>query len=579
MKKLLVGLFIFGFLVMGASQANASTLTDALAKIKSLENEVLSLKTKLGATALRTVVPLTTITEKPNVITTVRPVIIPVTTTTEAKKPVCKLVVKPSTSFCPNGTIETVKDANSCISYKCTPNAPVTTPSITVLSPNGGDGLKMGETALIKWKADGNLSDFAIELVDAKTSKKWTIFSFFNGNLNDGYYWKIGQVWDGNNLINVLPGQYYINIWANSNKNISDMSDGLFTIYPSDLKNIPDLQIPNSEMFIPQNIKLGEQAIFKANVINSGNIPATAEFYNHFDLTTCASVVACDIITLPSDIIGKPTLSVEKIASEMSTSYNFNRVGTYNIRACADQPASLGTKIDQTGNITELDENNNCSSWSSFNVVDNLTPSITVLSPNGGEVFKQGQKNKISWKGGKGKVQIGLVKSTYSDSTKNSDSSNFLLGWIDDSNAQPDSSIYWDGISLHALNNLSNWTATTGEYKVVVGSASNLNNYCFGKSPAGQEECNYDISDDTFTITNKSIAVTKTNPDIKINTTRTLKVGTTGEDVKTLQIFLGLTPDGAFGKNTKTKVIEWQKANNLTPDGTFGNMSKVKAGL
>lgn len=60
--------------------------------------------------------------------------------------------------------------------------------------------------------------------------------------------------------------------------------------------------------------------------------------------------------------------------------------------------------------------------------------------------------------------------------------------------------------------------------------------------------------------------------------TTTLKVGSKGEAVKTLQTLVGASPvDGVFGKMTKAKVQAWQAANGLTADGLFGNASKAKA--
>jgi len=50
-----------------------------------------------------------------------------------------------------------------------------------------------------------------------------------------------------------------------------------------------------------------------------------------------------------------------------------------------------------------------------------------------------------------------------------------------------------------------------------------------------------------------------------------LKKGSTGEDVKKLQIRLGLTADGSFGPGTETKVKEWQTLNGLTADGIVGD--------
>ncbi len=61
----------------------------------------------------------------------------------------------------------------------------------------------------------------------------------------------------------------------------------------------------------------------------------------------------------------------------------------------------------------------------------------------------------------------------------------------------------------------------------------------------------------------------------------TLKVGSSGQYVKTLQTFLdgGIAVDGAFGPITKAKVMAWQANNGLTADGLFGNLSKAKANM
>lgn len=67
-----------------------------------------------------------------------------------------------------------------------------------------------------------------------------------------------------------------------------------------------------------------------------------------------------------------------------------------------------------------------------------------------------------------------------------------------------------------------------------------------------------------------------------VDISRTLKLTTPrmiGDDVKTLQNFLGIKTDGSFGPMTKAKVMEWQRANGLTPDGAFGPASRQKAGL
>jgi len=53
----------------------------------------------------------------------------------------------------------------------------------------------------------------------------------------------------------------------------------------------------------------------------------------------------------------------------------------------------------------------------------------------------------------------------------------------------------------------------------------------------------------------------------------TIKLGSKGEDVKVLQKYLGLNPDGDFGPKTDQKVKEWQKSKGLYPDGIIGPKS------
>ena len=53
----------------------------------------------------------------------------------------------------------------------------------------------------------------------------------------------------------------------------------------------------------------------------------------------------------------------------------------------------------------------------------------------------------------------------------------------------------------------------------------------------------------------------------------TIKLGSKGEDVKMLQMYLGITPDGDFGPKTLLKVKEWQLKNGLVADGVIGPKS------
>ncbi len=119
-----------------------------------------------------------------------------------------------------------------------------------------------------------------------------------------------------------------------------------------------------------------------------------------------------------------------------------------------------------------------------------LAPPVTVLSPNGGETFTQGKDNKVSWGGGRNKVQVGLVEPDYDSKTS------AVLGWIN-ANAQPASSLLWDAQGLTDLTGATKWSALPGSYKILVVSENASGGYCTWSE---SEACNTDLSDSPFQI-------------------------------------------------------------------------------
>jgi len=67
---------------------------------------------------------------------------------------------------------------------------------------------------------------------------------------------------------------------------------------------------------------------------------------------------------------------------------------------------------------------------------------------------------------------------------------------------------------------------------------------------------------------------TKTNTDRPM-----LTLGSTGDDVKKLQEFLGITADGIFGNGTLQAVKNWQAQHGLTSDGIAGPKTLSAMGL
>jgi hypothetical protein len=118
------------------------------------------------------------------------------------------------------------------------------------------------------------------------------------------------------------------------------------------------------------------------------------------------------------------------------------------------------------------------------------TPSITVLSPNGGETLTKGTTNYIRWSGGIYPVQVGVVRATYpTDPT--------VVGWIQ-VKANADGTLGWDTDHIGPLDYLisgKSWSIDPGQYKILVVSPTANGNQCFGSSG-----CVYDVSDSSFTI-------------------------------------------------------------------------------
>jgi len=59
----------------------------------------------------------------------------------------------------------------------------------------------------------------------------------------------------------------------------------------------------------------------------------------------------------------------------------------------------------------------------------------------------------------------------------------------------------------------------------------------------------------------------------------TLKLGSKGEAVKTLQEFLKITADGDFGLKTEAAVKDYQKKNGLIVDGIVGSKTWAHMGI
>ena len=152
MKKLIIGLFALVLLFVG-TQAHASLYSDALLKIENLKKEVLQLKDQLGSAVYSSRYNNYlggTSSSPTSGSTTVDCQFGEIFSYSTGQK--CpKAPVVPSTPFIPSTPV--------IPSTPFIPSTPTITPSITVLSPNGGEVYQAGQQITVKWKGPNVVGD------------------------------------------------------------------------------------------------------------------------------------------------------------------------------------------------------------------------------------------------------------------------------------------------------------------------------------------------------------------------------------------------------------------------------------
>ncbi|MDO8676329.1 MAG: dockerin type I domain-containing protein [Candidatus Azambacteria bacterium] len=188
-----------------------------------------------------------------------------------------------------------------------------TTPSITVLSPNGGEVWYPGETHAIRWN-NNNIGKDAIYIYiyDSNISGNGsTNYITLNGQSVSGTQTATGSVGDSVGAyynwtippLNQLPGggskNYKIRIDNASNPTISDSSDAPFSIVATETTPSIKLNVSVAGTPVSQNIIAGSSGVIFANYIldagqSSEDVRITSMQLNLFgnsqigDLTACA---------------------------------------------------------------------------------------------------------------------------------------------------------------------------------------------------------------------------------------------------------------------------------------------------
>ena len=578
MKKLLAGLFVFGFLFAGIGQVHASVLSDALLKIENLQKELSSLKASLKGSSYYYDIPETPITS------------IIISGTAKAGQTL-RAVVSPSGA---NATYSWLRK-NSYGYTSEIPNA--TSSSYTILNSDAGSTI----------------------FVVAKGTNGYT--GGEDGSIRDSVSVSV----ENSKIVPTVNYLRYQNVTSNSAVLSATVTDS------------------GSPSTITERGICYYQGIISTSQGQGAN-------------STCVDSANNQITINATNLMPETKYSYRAYATN-STGTGYSEVGTFTTLGSTKPQCSDGIDNDNDGLIDTSDGMCHLDSdmlkayvptHNSEKIfpINSSSPSLKVLYPQGGEIFKSEDKITVKWESKNviardvgillfdSNNQIKLnVYSTLNDgvetvtlpqvsgtnfkimisndqtggaysipftiqSTINSCPTNvqyvscpsYQTEAVKDANGcivaykcgnqvdTPDSSV--DGCASGAIFNTK-----TGKFC----SMSTLNNLDVGYKNNDLYNTNTNPYTNTNLYTNPyTNANLYTNPytnaNVYANTnnsaiTRTLKQGTKGDDVKILQEFLGLDADGVFGRGTASAVKKWQQENGLKADGLFGKIGRTKAGL
>jgi len=233
----------------------------------------------------------------------------------------------------------------------------VSQPSITVLSPNGGENFSVGKTYNITWNYSGvdKVNVWLLAQINGRETKA-PIATNINAN-SSHYSWRIGDL-DSNNV------KYKIGVLStiSSQNDLSedwDWSDGFFTINESSVVIPPVVTEPSiTSLSVGSGLPGTLISVFGKNLYNPSS-PYNVTFNDPThdngvpgSAMTNGSTLTFAVPRLPA---GPYTITLENTQGQRSNTVSFT--------------------------ITAPDSQS----------------SVTVTSPNGGEVFNSGDIHRIEW--------------------------------------------------------------------------------------------------------------------------------------------------------------------------------------
>ncbi len=420
------------------------------------------------------------------------------------------------------------------VSTGCTATS---TPSITVLSPNGGETYIAGQQVTVKWTSCNVSADTKIALQLDSPLMPNSSFGL-GGNVpyleNDG----VEVVTLPTTQLGLGGWQYGLNYkikviaWNDTSLYITDSSDNLFTINALTTSTLLD--------------KTPRIAYWWGKV--NQYISVNGDWKTDSDGTSGASL---DKLTYCKKWYPNTT-SIADYKTETITGWRSagNTGGPYTL-------AVMTTKC--VGGMTTA------------------TPSITVLSPNGGEVYTDGQSMTIKWKTLNIPSTATLKISFYLQLSTDPTTYDYIItDTLNDGSETVNLSLVTFPTALgnpHPVNEIygKNFRVNINWERPQQNTHDQSDNLFTINAPTPPCIPSPGITCRTYTPTQYS---TSTSQDITPTTfTRTLKIGSRGEDVKDLQSYLGIKATGIYGRVTARAVRNWQLENDIKPDGRFGPQS------
>lgn len=334
MKKYIVFLLILGLFLVGTTSAKAVSMSDLQNEIKSLGEQITSLKSQLLGLVLSSrtatveapvpvVAPTATVltkgvksTEVAEVQTALKNQGYTITAdgsfgakTEEVVKTFQKTVGLPVT-----GKVDSLtrsKLVNPTPTVACDPNADGA-PWIKVISPNGGETFTAGQQITITWQSCYSPSNSV--LIGLSSSFNSSVNSKIITTNNDGQETIILPLSGGTGNQPLASGNYYkIGISLGGNPNLSDYSDNFFTI--NDSINLTSRCNPSAQPWVQILAPNGGETYQAGQKIRikwrSCNIPANALGYINISIPSMNwgiglnnSVINNGIseVTLPSNL-------------------------------------------------------------------------------------------------------------------------------------------------------------------------------------------------------------------------------------------------------------------------------------